>query len=418
MTGREVYDNFKKGIGTGTLATGARELQALAANYKDRADSITALTTKMEAAWQGDAAGAARRGAGPLAVEHGLAAPDINTAQDSLTNQVSAFDTANNSVVPVPNEPKKPGIWDNITTLGGASDTYEQKRSQYTAANDHNVSVMTTYEDQTTQNGSRMPTSYGSIEPDYSAVGVTQPQSPAGPPGGGPMRPPQPGGPGHGTGGPPPGGRFSPPNTADSNNGSANSPTNSGQVNPGRPPQGTDPEHNVPGQPGPGRPGTPGPGPGPGGPGPGPDFLPGPGFGPTGGGGGSNAGRGPGGGGGRGFGPGGSGPGGGGFGEDGGRGTGGRGGAAGGFGGEEGRLGRGSGAGFGAGGAAAAEAAASARGAGAGGRGGPGGMPMGGGGRGQGSDDDEHQRPSFLVEADPDETFGTDEVTAPPVIGE
>jgi hypothetical protein len=42
----------------------------------------------------------------------------------------------------------------------------------------------------------------------------------------------------------------------------------------------------------------------------------------------------------------------------------------------------------------------------------------GGGGRGQGGEDGEHQRPSFLVEADPDETFGTDEVTAPPVIGE
>ena len=30
----------------------------------------------------------------------------------------------------------------------------------------------------------------------------------------------------------------------------------------------------------------------------------------------------------------------------------------------------------------------------------------------------EHQRPSYLVEADPDSLFGTDEMTAPPVIGE
>jgi hypothetical protein len=44
---------------------------------------------------------------------------------------------------------------------------------------------------------------------------------------------------------------------------------------------------------------------------------------------------------------------------------------------------------------------------------------MGGGGnKGQGDDDTEHERPSFLVEPDPHETFGTDEVTAPPVIGE
>jgi hypothetical protein len=48
-----------------------------------------------------------------------------------------------------------------------------------------------------------------------------------------------------------------------------------------------------------------------------------------------------------------------------------------------------------------------------------GGMGHGGGGRkGQGEDDGEHERPSFLVEPDPHDTFGTDEVTAPPVIGE
>jgi hypothetical protein len=51
--------------------------------------------------------------------------------------------------------------------------------------------------------------------------------------------------------------------------------------------------------------------------------------------------------------------------------------------------------------------------------GGMGGMGGGGGGRGgQGEDDAEHERPSFLVEPDPHDTFGTDEVTAPPVIGE
>ena len=66
-----------------------------------------------------------------------------------------------------------------------------------------------------------------------------------------------------------------------------------------------------------------------------------------------------------------------------------------------------------AGGATAAKAGA----AGASGRGG--GMSgMGGhGGKGQGGEDSEHQRPSYLIEEDPDGLFGTDEKTAPPVIG-
>ena len=78
--------------------------------------------------------------------------------------------------------------------------------------------------------------------------------------------------------------------------------------------------------------------------------------------------------------------------------------------------GRGPGAGGGPGGLGEhAGGAGRAGGAGAG-RGGAG---MGGGGAGgRKEEDDEHERPSYLVEADPDATFGTDEVTAPPVIGQ
>ncbi|MGX7825604.1 hypothetical protein ACTG9Q_10980 [Actinokineospora sp. 24-640] len=36
----------------------------------------------------------------------------------------------------------------------------------------------------------------------------------------------------------------------------------------------------------------------------------------------------------------------------------------------------------------------------------------------RGEEDEEHRRPSYLVEDDPDSLFGTDQVTAPPVIGE
>ncbi|WP_020668845.1 hypothetical protein [Amycolatopsis nigrescens] len=101
----------------------------------------------------------------------------------------------------------------------------------------------------------------------------------------------------------------------------------------------------------------------------------------------------------------------------------GRGGGAGGFG--PGGSGSAPGAGSGAGaakpgGVGAAEAAAG-RGAAGAARGGAGGMAGGmgaGAGKGQGGEDQEHQRPSFLVEGDPDEIFGNDERTAPPVIGE
>jgi hypothetical protein len=51
------------------------------------------------------------------------------------------------------------------------------------------------------------------------------------------------------------------------------------------------------------------------------------------------------------------------------------------------------------------------------GRGGPGGMGGAGRGKGDGEEDKEHERPAYLVEGDPESTFGNDQLTAPPVIG-
>jgi hypothetical protein len=75
------------------------------------------------------------------------------------------------------------------------------------------------------------------------------------------------------------------------------------------------------------------------------------------------------------------------------------------------------------GGIGAAEAAAGrgmgGLGAGGAGRGGMGaGGGLGRGQKGEGDEDTEHSRPTYLVEGDPDEVFGTDMRTAPPVIGE
>jgi hypothetical protein len=193
-----------------------------------------------------------------------------------------------------------------------------------------------------------------------------------------------------GTGGEPGGGPDGDPGSAPAGGPGSTSqgpgPTTTGPTGPGRGDPGlTTPGFHPSGPPG-GGPGGPGggigqgsgaPGAGPGG------FVPGGGFGSGGG-----AGGGSGGGGARGGGPGAGGP------------------------------GRGPGGATGLGPGASAEAAGGGRGA-AGARGGAGmaGMPMGAG-RGRGDEDTEHERPAYLQEADPESLFGTDEVTAPPVIGE
>ena len=126
MNGSEIYHNFRGGTGddaAGLVVAGAK-VMTVTKRYEDRTKSITMLTTKMESAWEGDAAGAAQRGAGPLAVEHGLAQPNMVVAHKTLNNQVTAFNAAKAQVTEVPPTPDKPGLWDNVSSFGAVSYTH------------------------------------------------------------------------------------------------------------------------------------------------------------------------------------------------------------------------------------------------------------------------------------------------------
>ncbi|WP_173138803.1 hypothetical protein [Kibdelosporangium persicum] len=414
MSAEQIYRNFTEARGGEGLAGAAAIVKQLVKEYEDQADQIIKLAGKMESAWQGDAAGAAQRGAGPLAMAHAQAAPEINTAQDLSMRQVGSFGDAKNAVRPVPPEPTFPDPWMMVTSPDAGA-TYKGQIAAYNAASQHNVDVMSAYDDASSYNTTRLPSSYGSLMADNAAMNVaslTDGPVPPPPPGVGGGDRPSPlgragGGPGPGTGNP---GTANPgtgnPGTGNPGTGNpgdgpvALPPSGPGQVIP-PPQQGTDPGSFVPPSPG-------GPGGGSGGliqPGNVPvtggnsgGFSPvgilGPtGAGPGGGSNGPGAGSGPGAGGGR---------------------TGGGLPGVGGqpnTGGQQPFAGRG-----GIGPVTPGEGGAVARGAGA--RGGPGAMPIGGIGaaRGQGGEDEEHKRASFLQEPDPEAIFGTDERTAPPVI--
>jgi hypothetical protein len=415
MTGRKIYENFTNGKGPNGLSDGAAIVNEVAAMYSDRAEAIRRLTEKMESAWRGDAAGAAQRGIGPLGVEHDLAGMDLATAQDLTNRQAGSFADARNAVVPVPPEPTAPDPWAVFKSPGEVV-TYRQQVADFNAASQHNVDVMHGYAGASSYNAQGMPQSYGALADDQAGIAVASGPSDTG-------GRPQDGGPKPDDGART-GGRgvaewaddssrwVAPPSDA----GGPSGPSSAAPPDGGSPP----PQQTTPGgfAPAPGGPVAPAPvgtgggvgsGPLPGGPGSG--WSPGPGVVPVGGGpGDGSGGRGPGGG------PGGRGIGGPGSGSDSEvRGPGGRSG-----GGEPhgpgGRLGSGPLAG---GGSAEPHAAGRAGAGGAAGRGGGlGGMPMAGGGRGRGDEDTERYAPEFLQEDDPEGVFGTDELTAPPVIGE
>ncbi|EIF00319.1 PPE family protein [Saccharomonospora glauca K62] len=168
MSGTAIYENFKGGAGTGGLEAFADALVKLRRSYTERAQAIKKIQERMEAAWTGDAGSAATAGAGPLATALSDSATNMEQTFQSVTNQAQAWHKAANSVEPVPPLPEKPSFWEDIKTLGGASDNYMLQTAKHLAAAQHNVEVMSSYEAQTNSN-QNFPRSYTTLS---SAGGI------------------------------------------------------------------------------------------------------------------------------------------------------------------------------------------------------------------------------------------------------
>ncbi|WP_246257745.1 WXG100 family type VII secretion target [Amycolatopsis anabasis] len=425
MDGTQIYHNFTNANSElwRSVAAAVKELND---GYRDEALAINNLQGQMQDAWTGASGDAAYAGAGPLAQTFKESATPLDNTTRSMNDQSSAFDSAKTSVVEVPPAPEKPSGWSlglkaAIPVAGpimAANDvnSYQEGVSKHNAANENNVRVMDQYSSTTNSTRGQIPMDYRELPLDGASVGVRTGSSasiesreivgpqhtqtsgtsgtqyapttgPGSPVSGGPsVNPGQsttsgPGPvPGQGGGGPVHTPNVPPPSTSGPNTHTTGAPP----IIPG--PLGGNRDRGT--ERTPFRGGRPGEGP------------------TTGYGRGSASNRLYGEGGGRsavGTGSGAKGP--------AGEGAAGRGPA-----GERG-LGAGKGSGVGMPGSAAAAEGAAARSAAA--RGGVGAAgPLGAAGRGQGEEDQEHQRPDFLIEADPDSIFGTDERATPPVIGE
>ncbi|MGQ0837709.1 hypothetical protein [Actinokineospora sp.] len=392
MSAHQIYEALRGGAGTSSLATGYDIANAEAGLEAERAKLINRIAQKIEAGWQGQAGAAAFGAAKPIADVSIVGADNLERTHALLRDQADGFDSASGSVLPVPPSPPETGFLDDITPW--STDT-ESEIERYRQDSEHNIRVYGMYDDQSTANEQALPMDYSSLTDPGGAITVTGPDKPGLPP-----NPP-------GTGDP-----TDPPGTGVDSRDQPRTPPPNPPLPPDQPPfvptdrpqpdrpQTTNPNDFVPTTPttppGTGRPplvplvpadpalagGYPG---------------------GRGGAGGFGGGTGSGGGYGPGARPGEYGP-------------GGRPGAAAGA--EHGpgsRSGGAPGGEHGPGGRGAA--AAAGRGAGGVGGAGMGGMGAGGG-RGQGGEDSEHTRASFLQENDPEAIFGTDQITAPPVIGE
>jgi hypothetical protein len=388
MSPHQIYEYLTHGPGSGTLDEAQAATRAEWTREEARALLIRRQGELIQSGWQGAASDAALGAALPLAESALRGADQLSRAEDLLDRQSGSFNRAANSVRPVPPEPPKMDILDAMAPFAD----YEKQVRAYQADAQHNIEVFRGYDSASEYNETNLPSQYRTISHSGGDIGVTgldpRRDDIGLPVGGGDHEPPK-----RGTeSGPPPAG-------SDSHRGTpaGGSPVSTGDpVRDSRQPQVTRPSDVTPSSTDsmPGLVTSAGPEPGGaiGGP-PGGGLTTG-GPGPRGGGPGSGGpaprGGGPA--------PRGGDPG------SGGRGPGVRGGA----------LGAGPGA-------LAAEEVAVRRAAAAAGARGSGASMMGGApvgtGRGKGDDDEEHQR-KVLIETDAEGTFGSDLLTAPPVIGD
>jgi hypothetical protein len=178
MSGQQIYENFANAPGPGSLMASREDLALAESVYTERETQIRTLAASMEAGWTGDAAGAAQRGAGPLAVAHGGAAQEMATAKDLLSGQTDSFYQVKSNVTPVPPAPEEPSTFKNIITLGGAKSDYEDGVAKTNAVAQANVTAMDGWTTASSYNGTMMPTDYGQLDPNAMKVGLVEPTSP------------------------------------------------------------------------------------------------------------------------------------------------------------------------------------------------------------------------------------------------
>jgi hypothetical protein len=386
---RQVWEQISPGT-SNSLHEGATAAQSLEQAHSARATQIDALNKQMDAAWQGDASDAAQAGGHPLGTWLTDSASNLTKSHNFLSAQGSSFDTAKHSVQEIASKPPESGFMDSMNPFSDKDDEI----NKYNQQGQTNVNAFNAYYQASAQNAAGMP-QFSAWQGNPLSDGTGGQHVPGGgggghvgggPGGGGPSSY---GGPGnygvdtpvshppvpvahHPVTTPPPGYTGNPPGSSGLDNGTTASSYT--------PPPLTYPSS---------------------------DYSSG--FGPTGSGGFGPSGSG-------GFGPSGSG----GFGPSGSGGYGG--GAVGGFGpGGAGSLGAGASSGAGAGSGASVRGGGAGAGAGAAagkaGTSGASGMGRGAGGKGEGSEDEEHQN-KYLISEDPNELFGSDALTVPPVIGE
>lgn len=168
LSAQQIYDIFHEGPGTAMWEAAEKAASQLAQSMPALAADIARLQDTMRGAWQGNAADVAIQGAEPLALEYMHTADNLRVAQDLVGRQTASFQTAKQSVRPLPPQPL---AVDAIAAVLG-SPTAQQQFADHLAAAQHNVDVYNAYHGASGYNTTQLPTAFGHLGTDGAAVAV------------------------------------------------------------------------------------------------------------------------------------------------------------------------------------------------------------------------------------------------------
>lgn len=169
LSAQQIYEIFHNGPGTAMWEAAQAATDQLSRSMPSLAADIDRLQDTMRAAWQGGAADMATQGAEPLALEYMYIGDALRSAQDLVGRQTASFNTAKQSVMPVP---PQPAAVDAIGAMLG-SPTMQQQLVQHLAASQHNVNVYNAYHGDSSYNTEQLPTTFGHLNAGNSTVMVT-----------------------------------------------------------------------------------------------------------------------------------------------------------------------------------------------------------------------------------------------------
>ncbi|KAA9165758.1 hypothetical protein FPZ12_004515 [Amycolatopsis acidicola] len=181
MDGTQIYNNFNAGDSQ-QLQAASEAVNQLATGYNDEHEAIKNLQTRMNASWTGSSGDAANAGASPLAQAFDDSLGPLVKTQGSMQAQSDVFEASKSKVVPVPPAPEKPSGWSvglkaAIPIVGpslAVSDvkSYQDGVAKTNAANENNVRVMDQYSSVTGDTKGIIPMDYQTLPSDGATIGL------------------------------------------------------------------------------------------------------------------------------------------------------------------------------------------------------------------------------------------------------